>query len=369
MESEEENMLRSKLIWFVCIVLVIAGGISATFAHYIDKAYHEVTLNDNGYIVQIQTMDKTVEELLDKYEITLGPGDEIRPDLEEAIEEDTEIEIKRAFKVTIEADSRIKSVYVTEGTVKDALDKAYIVLGEKDFTNHDLTRQAAPGDHIKVTRVKEEVLVETETIPYRIITQNNSKLNKGVEKVVQEGKEGKKERKILIAYHDGREVNRELVEEKVAQEPTNRIIDRGTYVAPPVSRGSTTRDKEVSKSNQNKSTSQKSSNSNNTSSKEASSQPANGVKGKTFEATAYTHTGNKTRTGIWPKKGIVAVDPKVIPLYTKIYIEFPKGWTHLNGYYQAMDTGGAIKGNIVDVFVDDKATARKFGRRTVKVSY
>ena len=43
---------------------------------------------------------------------------------------------------------------------------------------------------------------------------------------------------------------------------------------------------------------------------------------------------------------------QVIPLNTKVYIEFPKGWEHLNGYYKAADTGGAIKGNIVDVFLE-----------------
>ena len=103
-----------------------------------------------------------------------------------------------------------------------------------------------------------------------------------------------------------------------------------------VSRGDTSRSKTSSSKTTKSSTS---------SSKASSNKSSSNSSGfKTFEATAYTHTGNKTRTGIWPKKGIIAVDPKVIPLYTKVYIEFPKGWTHLNGYYQAMDTGGAIKG-------------------------
>ncbi len=363
MESDQQNMHKYKPLWLVCIVLVILGGASTAFARFLDSIYYEVSLDDNGYVVQIQTMEKTVAELLNKYEITLGPGDEVSPDLEEPIEDGTKIKIDRAFKVTVEADGEVKEVYLTKGTVEDVLNKAQISLGEKDFANYDLDRQAAPGDHIKITRVKEEILIEKEKIPYRIITKENNKLKKGVEKVVQEGKEGEKERKILVAYYDGVEVKREVVEERISQEPQNRIIDKGTYVEPPkpVSRGNTSR---------NKTSSSKTTKSSTSSSKASSSKSSSNASGfKTFEATAYTHTGNKTRTGIWPKKGIIAVDPKVIPLYTKVYIEFPKGWTHLNGYYQAMDTGGAIKGNIIDVFVEDEATARKFGRRKVKIKY
>ena len=364
MEPYQQNMHKNKFILLACIVLVIVGGASVAFAHYLDNIYHEVTLDDNGYVVQIQTMDKTVEELLDKYEIKLGPGDEISPGLEDPIEDGTQIIIDRAFKVTVEADGKVKEVYLTKGTVEDVLDKAHIVLGEKDFANYDLDRQAAPGDHIKITRVKEEILVEKEKIPYSIITKENNKLKKGVEKVVQEGKEGEKERKILIAYYDNIEVKREVVEEKISQEPQNRIIDKGTYVEPPkpktVSRGSSTRSKTNNTTKSNTSGSK-------ASSSKSSSKNSSGF--KAFEATAYTHTGNRTKTGVRPKKGIIAVDPKVIPLYTKVYIEFPKGWTHLNGYYQAMDTGGAIKGKIIDVFLDDEATARKFGRRKVKIRY
>ena len=126
------------------------------FAHYVQEAYNEVTINDNGYIVQVQTIDKTVKELLDRYEINLGPGDEITPGLEETHREDTEINIRRAFKVTVEADGKFKTVYLIQGTVEDALKEAYIVLKEKDLINYPLNQQVLPGDHIKVTRVKED---------------------------------------------------------------------------------------------------------------------------------------------------------------------------------------------------------------------
>lgn len=79
-----------------------------------------------------------------------------------------------------------------------------------------------------------------------------------------------------------------------------------------------------------------------------------------MEATAYTHTGNQTYTGTWPKVGTVAVDPKVIPLGTRGYIV---GY----GPVRAEDTGGLIKGDIIDLFMETEAECWRWGRRGVKV--
>ena len=78
-------------------------------------------------------------------------------------------------------------------------------------------------------------------------------------------------------------------------------------------------------------------------------------------ATAYTYTGSKTATGVWPYEGGVAVDPSVIPLGSKLYIE---GY----GRARALDTGGAIKGNRIDLFYDSESECEAWGRRPVTVS-
>lgn len=80
----------------------------------------------------------------------------------------------------------------------------------------------------------------------------------------------------------------------------------------------------------------------------------------TFEATAYTWTGYRTATGTWPSRGTVAVDPRVIPLGTELYIE---------GYGPAVaaDTGGAIKGQIIDLYMDSEHECLQWGRRKVEV--
>jgi 3D (Asp-Asp-Asp) domain-containing protein len=86
-------------------------------------------------------------------------------------------------------------------------------------------------------------------------------------------------------------------------------------------------------------------------------------------ATAYTAycpgCSGTTATGIdlraHPDAKVVAVDPNIIPLGTKLYIE---GY----GYAVAGDTGGAIKGKHIDLFMPSREDALKWGRRTVKVT-
>lgn len=88
----------------------------------------------------------------------------------------------------------------------------------------------------------------------------------------------------------------------------------------------------------------------------------------TVEATAYTAyckgCSGITATGIDlrsnPNQKVIAVDPRVIPLGTKVYVE---GY----GYAIAGDTGGAIKGNRIDLFIPNLSEALEFGRRNVQI--
>ena len=77
-------------------------------------------------------------------------------------------------------------------------------------------------------------------------------------------------------------------------------------------------------------------------------------------ATAYA-TGTITATGTKPKWGTIAVDQKVIPYGTKVYI--PK----FNMTFTAEDCGGAIKGNKIDIFMGSETDAYSWGRRTIDI--
>src|SRR5699024_3777233 len=158
-----------------------------------------------------------------------------------------------------------------------------------------------------------------------------------------------------LTLENGKEVNREVIEEKVIEESKNEVIAVGTREEAP---------KKASSNNGSSSNSSKSSNSSNSSSKSSS-------EGKvlTMEATAYgpdcAGCSGITATGIDIKKNptpkVISVDPNVIPLGTRVWVE---------GYGEAIaaDTGGAIKGNRIDVLVEsEEYAANNWGRRTVEV--
>ncbi|MBU8879138.1 LysM peptidoglycan-binding domain-containing protein [Bacillus sp. FJAT-29790] len=93
-----------------------------------------------------------------------------------------------------------------------------------------------------------------------------------------------------------------------------------------------------------------------------------GVRELSMEATAYTAScegcSGITSTGLNlianPDQKVISVDPSVIPLGSKVFVE---------GYGEAIagDTGGAIKGNKIDIFIPSKEEALRWGRKTVKV--
>lgn len=98
--------------------------------------------------------------------------------------------------------------------------------------------------------------------------------------------------------------------------------------------------------------------------------PVNYKSCKRVQATAYTHTGNKCSTGVWPKPGYIAVDPKIIPYGTKMYIVSADG-KYVYGYAIAADTGGFIKKRPtnVDLFFHTENACKTFGRRDVIIYF
>lgn len=84
--------------------------------------------------------------------------------------------------------------------------------------------------------------------------------------------------------------------------------------------------------------------------------------GMTFKATAYCLKG-RTASGAMVRKGIVAADPRVLPLGSKITITAGQ----YSGTYLVADTGGLIKGKKIDIWIPSCSEAIRFGKRSIKV--
>jgi 3D (Asp-Asp-Asp) domain-containing protein len=81
-----------------------------------------------------------------------------------------------------------------------------------------------------------------------------------------------------------------------------------------------------------------------------------------FSATAYCFSG-RTAMGHGVRRGLIAADPRVLPLGSRVYINAGQ-WS---GTYLVSDTGGAIKGKRIDIWVPSCGEARRFGRRSVQI--
>lgn len=273
----------------------------------------------------VRASDGTVEQFLQRQGVEMGPKDVVKPGLDLPIAKGMEISVLRAFPVKVAADGGVKELVTTPVAVKEILAELGIQTGPNDRVTPALNETVSQGTQIVVTRVVTRELVENKEIPYRVERRDYPSLEKGIRKIIQKGKKGQEKIQTQITYEDGVEVKREVVSREVIKMPQNQVIAMGTITT--ASRAG----------------------------KSFSFREA-----RIMEATAYTHTGNRTFTGVYPQVGMVAVDPKVIPLGQRLYIE---GY----GFAVARDTGGAIKGDRIDVFLETRQEALRWGRRQVKV--
>jgi 3D (Asp-Asp-Asp) domain-containing protein len=82
-----------------------------------------------------------------------------------------------------------------------------------------------------------------------------------------------------------------------------------------------------------------------------------------YVATAYSLRG-KTASGRMVSRGLIAADPRVLPLGSRVRLEHP-GYT---GEYLVADTGGMIRGKRIDIWIPTSGEAMRFGKRTVKLT-
>lgn len=301
-------------------MLVIVVGVGFAWTH------KTVSIADGGEERTVNTFAKTVADLLKEEAIELAPEDLVVPKLSTPLQEGMTIEIVRAVTVKVMADGETKEVKVALPSVEKVLALAQISLGQLDQVSHNLDEKRSGEKWVKVTRIEEKTLEKMVEVPYSVKRLGDSSLPKGKTKVVQQGSPGLIKEVYGVTYTDGEETSRKLIFREVVKEAEPQIVAYGTK---PHSLTMASRD-------------------------------LAGRKTVVMEATAYTHTGKKTATGIKPSRGVIAVDPQVIPLGTKLYVE---GY----GYGTAQDTGGKIKGNRIDVFFETKEEALQWGRKNVKI--
>ena len=229
---------------------------------------------------------------------------------------------KEQIKIVINGEEIITSSF--KKNIKELLIEQGIEYDNDDKITPSIDNELKDYMEVNIVKVNVEKKKEYENIPFEITINEDNNLSKGKMKVEQEGREGKKEKVYHMIYEDGKLTEKKLVSEKVTENPSNKIIKKGTKDEMIItSRGGNSRQMSV-------------------------------------VATAYAGD-TITSTGTNPKWGTIAVDPSVIPYGTKVYI--PK----FNMTFTAEDCGGAIKGNKIDIFMGSEKEAYNWGRRTIDI--
>jgi len=318
---EWRNFYRSKAA-VACLAVIFALILIAVAFSIANKT---VVLQVDGKASQVKTFCSTVDDLIKAQKVTLKKEDEVTPSLGTKLKENMKVVVNHALHVTLIADGKTSEFMSCRNTVGDVLKEQGVDLSGKDIVYPSTAERLNEGAKIRVVRVSVKEKVEEAPIYPKAVRETDPNLANGLMRVVKAGKNGIEKRIWQVTYHDGQEFKRLLASSSVSRSAVDHVVALGT--ATQVSRGGMN---------------------------------IRFSSALDVVASAYTYTGHNTSSGTAPGFGTVAVDPSVIPLGSKLYIE---GY----GYATALDRGGSIVGNRVDVFMDSYSQARLWGVRRVRV--
>ncbi|MEK4533850.1 ubiquitin-like domain-containing protein [Peribacillus sp. FSL K6-1552] len=302
------------------------------------KPAQKITLVQDEETEEVWSTADTVEEFLKEQDLEVNEKDKITPSKNTKMEANMEVAIDKAFSLKLVVGGNEKQVWSTSTTVADFLKQQGVKLNDLDRVEPGLVEKVEAKNTVNVIRIEKVTDVVEEPVDFAVITKKDDSLSKGKENIVKEGKDGLISKKYEVVKENGKEVKRKLLSEKVVNKKQDKVITVGTKTTvAQASRGA--------------------SNVNSTSGKEIY-----------VSSTAYTASckgcSGVTSTGVDlksnPDAKIIAVDPSVIPMGSKVYVE---GY----GYAVAADKGGAIKGNRIDVFFSSKNDAYRWGVKKVKI--
>lgn len=221
--------------------------------------------------------------------------------------------------ITVTVNGKTAQYKTFRSTTNDMLHGWGVTLDEKDEVKPGLTKELKDGTDVEIKLYeifKETVSEETD---FDTETEYTSDLLEGETKVTKEGVKGEDKVTYEVITLGGEEKSRKEIARETVKKPVTQIVAEGTAVS---------------------------------------------YNGERYSrvirvvATGYTHTGNRTATGTWPHRGTMAVDRRVIAMGSYGYVP---GY----GEVHAEDTGGAIRGNRIDLFFNSRGQAVSWGRRTV----
>ena len=336
------NNTRKKAFVIVFAVLLVSMALMGAMYDSQRKSVTVKVYDDFSGVDMVKSTDtrkETVAEFLDEIFVAAGENDTVSAKLDDKLTDNMQIVIRRGKTFVLVSDGEIKTLSTTRKKVSDALAEVGAWVGPDDLVYPDSEQSISDGATVTIARISYDEVKQVVETPYSEVKVEDAALYTDESEVRQAGVAGEKEFSYKVTYRDGVEVNREVIGETVLREATDKIVAVGTKKRENTHQKGFTYKKKL-----------------------------------TVTATAYdpypaggSGTG-RTAIGMKAQYGVVAVDPKVIPLGTKLYIESTddgQSWSY--GYCIAADTGGAIKGNKIDLCYNTVGECIQFGRRSANV--
>lgn len=309
-----------------------------------------VKIYDGDFVTSVMTSAGDIDGVLANANISLGEFDDAGYD------EKGNIVIVRNFPVNVVVGNDEETIYTSGGTVGDLLEDKGVEIGEHDKVNYSLDHKLSSGMTVEITDVEYVYSKRTEVVPYNTRIVYSATMKQGATKS-EGGIDGSKNVTYLQKIVNGEVVEEELVSETYTKYPTIKTIYIGTKAS---SSGTTVdsdkwisflRPEEEIKLDKN-------------------GRPVEYKKLLTGIASAYSpDDGRWSATGVVLKAGYVAVNPKVIPYGSKLYIKTADG-SIIYGYAIAADTGGFVHmypDRIVDLFFESELEAERFGLKNIEI--
>jgi 3D (Asp-Asp-Asp) domain-containing protein len=304
-----------------------------------------VQVNDSNSLKNVFTLRVEPKTILDQCGIKLNSDDTIN--FTGFKNNYGKIEIIRAFPVMITADQKTQNISISHGTVSDALIRAGVKVGSDDIVSQSLTTPVSKGLKVQIKRVTYKVVQQNQVLNCKLVEQQTPLLNKGKTKVVEPGTNGQFTITMQLRYVDGTVEKTDVIKQEITKKPTDGKVLVGTSAKTPVSRldvgGQILTDR---------------------------GDPVRYSKCLTGAATAYyAKSGSGTASGKKVAVGNIAVNPKLIPYGTRLYIVSSDG-SFVYGNAVAADTGGFCNngsGVLADLYFNTNAECNMFGKRNIKI--
>lgn len=322
------QLLIAALVPALIVVLSVTGFV---------WAQKDVTVVVNGRTMHLTTQATSVGALLDEAGIPVDSADLVTPSLDAPVEKSSTVLVRHSVPIAVELGGSKIDMDIVGDTVADAL----VAVGADPASNIQvdppLDTPLKAGMTVSVPDVFMRVASEETVVPAPVTYEKDSSLPKGVKRVVTTGRAGRVLRVYRVVVSGGAEGEPVLTATRTVARPVPRVVAVGTGSRA----GFGARALRAA----------------------GAKAPEQGRRMR-VEVTGYSAKepglDYTTATGARAVHGVIAVDPRVIPLGTRVYVP---GY----GYAVAADTGGAIKGRRIDLCFDSVEEAIRWGRRSVTI--